>query len=130
MIRHAVIATAMAGLALPASTAEETGTPVTLQLTAAQIETLLAGNTAAGTWSGARYRQYFGENGFTVYIPEGGKADEGKWRANAETDVYESWWRSTGWTPYTIVMTNDGYAFVNGEVPEQFDVYEGRQVSW
>ena len=103
---------------------------VTVRMTAAQIENLLAGNTVMGTWSGSSYTQYYGEGDFTVYIPEGGEPDEGKWRANAETDEYESWWRSTGWTPYTIVMTNDGYAFVNGEDLEQFDVFEGKQVEY
>lgn len=103
---------------------------VSVPLNAAQIEALLAGNTIAGTWSGSDYKQYYGEDEFTMYIPEGGGNDEGKWRVNTETDAYESWWESTGWTPYNVVATNDGYAWVNGETLEPFDVFEGKQVSW
>ena len=131
--RRAFTAIAAAGvLALSgaASAGEEAADAVTVQMTAAQIEDLLAGNTVMGTWSGSNYTQYYGEDDFTVYIPEGGEPDEGKWRVNADTDDYESWWRSTGWTPYAIVMTNDGYAFVNGEYLEQFDVFEGKQVEY
>ena len=131
--RRAFTAIAAAGvLALSgeASAGEEDADAVTVQMTAAQIEDLLAGNTVMGTWSGSTYTQYYGEGDFTVYIPEGGEPDEGKWRTNADTDNYESWWRSTGWTPYTIVMTNDGYAFVNGESLEQFDVFEGKRVEY
>ena len=134
--RRSFTAAAAAGalaLMLPGMAAagdEGTGRAVTVQMSAAQIEDLLAGNTITGTWSGSTYTQYYGEGDFTVYIPEGGEPDEGRWRTNADTDNYESWWRSTGWTPYTIVMTNDGYAFVNGESLEQFDVFEGKRVEY
>lgn len=110
-------------LALPAQ-AQET------RLTAAEINTMLSGNTIKGTWSGSTYKQYFGAAGMTVYIPDGGSADEGKWRTNADTNEYESWWRSTGWTPYALVRTDDGYAWINGDKLELFTVLEGKQVAW
>lgn len=129
MIRRLFIALMLCGLALP-GLAEESGDAVTIPLSCTQIETLLGGNTLVGTWAGAGYRQYFGDGGFTMYVPDGGQADQGKWRANHDTGQYESWWRMTGWTPYTVVMTNDGYAWVNGEALEPFRVYTGKQVDW
>ena len=129
MLRRHFLALGLAAIATPAL-AGDGGAPVTVQLTAPQIETLLAGNTIVGTWSGSGYKQYYGNDGFTMYVPDGGGEDDGKWRVNAETNEYESWWSSTGWTPYAIVMTNVGYAWVNGESLEPFQVFEGKQVSW
>lgn len=125
MNRRSFVALALsAGIALPA-TAGNT------QLTAPEIEALLAGNTVNGVWAGSNYTQYFSEGGVTVYIPEGGHPDEGRWRANHDTNEYESWWRSTGWTPYVIVRTGSGeLAYVNGEKLEPFTVTEGKQVDW
>ncbi len=123
--RTFTVIAATATLALPAGAGENTG-PV-VPVTAGQIEKLLAGNTIVGTWGGSDYRQYYYENGRTIYAPVGGRPDEGKWRANTETDQYDSWWEQTGWTPYTIVMTNDGFAWVNGDKLEPFRVLQGKQ---
>jgi len=99
------------------------------QLTADEIEQLLAGNTINGVWAGSTYVEYFSAQGQAIYIPAGGGPSEGKWRANPDTNEYESWWRSTGWTPYVIVKTDDGgYAFVNGESLEPFTVTPGKQI--
>jgi hypothetical protein len=99
------------------------------KLTPPEIEALLSGNTIVGTWSGTPYRQYYGPDGTTLYVPEGGRADEGRWRTNEETGEYESWWRSTGWTPYALVRTEEGeYAWINGDGLEPFSVVPGRQV--
>lgn len=99
--------------------------------TAEEIASLLTGNTIVGTWSGTRYRQYFDANGTTTYSTEGGRSDDGRWRVNPDTNEYESWWRSTGWTPYLLVHTDDGgYAWVNGDRLEPFDVLTGKQIEW
>ena len=101
----------------------------TVELSAAEIEALLSGNTIAGTWSGTPYRQYYAEDGTTLYVPEDGRADDGRWRTNPETDEYESWWRSTGWTPYALVQTGEGeHAWVNGDRLEPFRVLPGKQI--
>ena len=128
MNRRLLLSLALGLLTSPALAQE--ATPVTVQLTAAQITELLAGNTTIGTWSGKGYKQYFATGGMTMYVPDGGQPDQGKWRTNPTTNQYESWWRMTSWTPYTIVMTNDGYAWVNGESLEPFKVMAGKQVSW
>jgi len=105
-----------------AQTAQET-------LTGPEIEALLSGNTIVGTWSGTPYRQYYAADGTTINVAEDGRADEGRWRVNAETDEYESWWRSTGWTPYALVRTEDGnHAWINGDRLEPFRVLPGRQI--
>ncbi|MGR3462427.1 MAG: hypothetical protein ACU0AX_08770 [Roseovarius sp.] len=99
------------------------------KLTAPEIEALLSGNTIVGTWSGTPYRQYYGPDGTTLYVPEDGRPDEGRWRTNPETNEYESWWRSTGWTPYALARTEDGkHAWINGDRLEPFSVVPGRQV--
>ena len=127
--RHA-LALLLAGLALPAEAGEAPAQAGVIQLTAAQIDELLRGNTITGTWSGSAYTQYFAESGMTVYLPEGGRPDQGRWRTNAETDRYESWWRMSDWSGYRVMMTNDGYAWVNGEALEPFTVQAGKQVVW
>ena len=38
----------------------------TVALSAAQIDSLLSGNTAVGAWSGTAYRQYFDASGTTL----------------------------------------------------------------
>jgi len=102
-----------------------------VQLDAAEIEELLAGNTIDGTWAGSEYKSYYGADGITVYVPDGGNADEGKWRVNPDNNTYESWWESTGWTPYKVLHEGDVYYWVDSEGDEHpFVVMEGKQVSW
>ncbi|MET4103822.1 hypothetical protein ABIE58_003269 [Roseovarius sp. MBR-78] len=100
-----------------------------VKLSGPEIEALLSGNTITGTWSGTAYRQYYAPDGTTIYVPEGGRADEGRWRTNPDTNDYESWWRSTGWTPYALVRVGeDAYAWINGDRQEPFRVLPGRQI--
>ena len=100
-----------------------------VRLDAGEIETLLAGNTIVGTWSGSSYRQYYDADGTTIIVPDEGRANTGRWRTDPETDEYESWWRSTGWIDYAMVRTDEGgYAWVNGDRLEPFEVLEGRQI--
>ncbi|WP_300551038.1 hypothetical protein [Roseovarius sp.] len=120
----AAILAASLGPCLPATAAPTA-------IAADEITALLTGNTIVGTWSGTRYHQYFEANGTTTYIAEGGRSDQGRWRANPDTNEYESWWRSTGWTPYLLVRTDDGgYAWVNGDRYEPFEVRQGKHIDW
>ncbi len=100
------------------------------QLIASEIEMLLTGNTISGVWSGRAYKQYYGEGGFTVYVTDNDRADQGRWRVNHDTNQYESWWRFTGWSPYSLVKTETGYAWVHGKTLQPFEVLQGKQVSW
>lgn len=117
----------LAALALPAGAGE---VPGAVQATAAQIQQLLTGNTIVGTWSGSNYRQYYDASGVTVYVAEGAPPSRGKWRVKEDTDEYDSWWEQTGWTPYVVMMTNDGFAWVNGDTLEPFEVLAGKQVDF
>ena len=125
MKRREFIATLMAVTVLSSFV-----TPVAAQqLTASQIEDVLAGNTIEGAWGNDQYRQYFAKDGTTVYVPREGYRAEGRWRVDPATGVYESWWISTGWTPYVVIDVPDGdYAWLNGDRIEMFEVKEGRQI--
>ncbi|MEM6589984.1 MAG: hypothetical protein AAF641_16175 [Pseudomonadota bacterium] len=128
MLRRAVV---IGMLVLPGVVfADEMTDPVDLQMTAPQIEALLTGNTIRGSWNGDGYTQFFDANGLTVYFPDGGRPDQGKWRVSADTDQYESWWERTNWTGYTIMVTNDGFAWVSRGELQPFEVFEGKQVTW
>lgn len=125
MRRRILIAAAMSAMLVATMPA----TADIVRLTAPEIKTLLAGNTITGTWSDTGYRQYFNTDGTTVYISDEGRVENGQWRLNTETNDYESWWRSTGWTPYAMVRTEAGeYAWVNGDRLEPFTVQAGRQI--
>ena len=99
-------------------------------LKAAEIETLLSGNTIDGVWAGTAYKQYFSEGGATTYVPEGGPADEGKWRVNEGEDLYESWWTNADWAGYAITQTDEGYAWIDGAGDTHpFTVMDGNQLN-
>jgi hypothetical protein len=115
-------------MAVVPALAEDEQANISIRLTAEQVGTLLYGNTIKGTWSGTSYVQFFDTSGVTIYNAEGAPSDRGRWRINAFTGKYESEWERTGWTPYTIVMTNDGFAWINRNRLEPFVVFEGRQL--
>lgn len=73
-----------------------------VQMTAAEIRTLLSGNTAIGDWQGQPYRQSFRANGETIYAPKDSRSSAGKWRVNSQTNDFESWWPRSEWGSYTV----------------------------
>ncbi|MEI4260501.1 hypothetical protein [Roseovarius sp. D0-M9] len=97
-------------------------------MSVAELEQLLTGNTAEGVWDGVRYKSYFGPDGTTVYDPQDGDALTGKWRVNPDTGNFESFWDAVGWTPYAVLQTDSGYAWVRGGELYPFDVIEGRNL--
>ncbi|MFX0541762.1 hypothetical protein ACEWPM_008505 [Roseovarius sp. S4756] len=100
-----------------------------VHLEASEVKQLLSGNTAEGVWDGVAYKSYFGPDGVTIYDPQNGDALVGKWRINSETGEYESFWDAIGWTSYTVLQTQTGYAWRrNGEI-YPFTLVEGRLVS-
>ncbi len=109
-----ILAVALLGLVpLAPGAAEER------RLSAAEIEAALSGNTVDGNWKGTPFRQYFGTDGATLYVAEGAEPSPGKWKADAQTDQYCSWWEGSGWDCYDIhsdgpesiiwVVPTDGY---------------------
>lgn len=114
-MKRVLMALILAGLTLPATPTEAEER----RLNAAEIEAALSGNTVDGNWKGTPFRQYFGTDGATLYIAEGAEPSPGKWKADAQTDQYCSWWEGSGWDCYDIhsdgpesiiwVVPSDGY---------------------
>ncbi len=65
---------------------------VAAEMTGAEIEEALAGNTTDGVWGEAStpYRQYFGANGGTTFVERGRPPSEGRWWTTG--DAYCSTW--------------------------------------
>ena len=99
-------------------------------VSAPELQDLLSGNTITGTWSGTKYTQFFSDEGATVYIPAGRQPEIGRWRVNAQTGQYESWWEQSGWSRYTVIRTEDGYGWKRGDGYEPFTVQQGKQIVW
>jgi len=98
---------------------------------AAEIQTLLAGNTIQGTWFGDEYRQYFYKDGKTIYAPRNSKSAVGKWRVNEAENTYESWWERSGWESYRVVEENGTLFWLGeGNKPEAFVILPGEQLVW
>ena len=98
-------------------------------LTAAEIETLLTGNTAVGQWSGKNYRQFFSDDGSTIYAQEGVRSSLGQWRVNRSKNLYESWWQRSEWTGYPVATDGKLYYWISHSLPPQsFEILSGQQL--
>ncbi|WP_390910831.1 hypothetical protein [Pseudosulfitobacter sp. SM2401] len=114
------------GLAFAASTA----TAQSVKLNADQITTLLSGNTAVGTWAGAKYRQFFGPDGVTIYAQEDARSARGEWRVDPVRDEYLSIWPSDkDWEGWYVMEYAGAYFWVSKTTPPTpFKVVEGEQL--
>ena len=103
-----------------------------VRLTADEIRTLLAGNTAKGVWVDHEYRQYFPDYGTTYYAPKNGRSSRGRWRVNDATGEYESEWNESGfWDGYAVTREGEQLFWVGDGVPPQpFQVLEGDHLVW
>ena len=97
-----------------------------VQLSAPEVEHLLSGNSAQGTWDSVAYISYFGTDGVTVYAPQNGEQQVGKWRVAPDTGQYEAFWDAVGWTSYTVLRTDTGFAWKLDGKTYPFTVLEGR----
>lgn len=101
-------------------------------LSAAEITQLLSGNTAVGRWIDHNYRQYFSDDGSTIYAQENARSSVGRWRVNSSTNQYESWWERSGWgSGYEITLKEGVYYWVSsgaGE-PQSFAIVPGQQLT-
>ena len=100
-------------------------------LTALEIQNLLAGNTAVGAWDGRSYRQYFAEDGSTIYAQQGSRSSLGKWRVNIDKNLYESWWENAHWSGYGVSKEGEQHYWLtlSGTLPPQaFNVLPGNQL--
>lgn len=126
LARRTVITGAFAAGLLFALPAASDGPP---RLGPEEIAALLSGNTAIGTWDRRLYRQYFAEDGRTLYKPNARPVEEGKWRVNPDTGAYESWWEQTGWTAYEIGIVGYGYVWIDSEgKTHPFEMRDGNRL--
>ena len=101
-----------------------------VKLTSEQISELLSGNTAVGKWEGARYRQFFGEDGVTIYAQEDARSARGEWRIDEERDEYQSIWpRDAEWEGWYVMEYAGAYYWVSKATPPTpFRVLPGEQL--
>ncbi len=80
-------------------------------LTGAEITAALSGNTAIGDQKGMAWRQYFADNGDTLYLAAGSPPSPGKWRISGDT--YCSLWPpSTSWDCYGMTGEGDNVTWI------------------
>ncbi|MCP4821587.1 MAG: hypothetical protein GY883_20575 [Shimia sp.] len=101
-----------------------------VKLTGAEIVALLDGNTAAGRWEGANYRQYFAQDGVTIYAQEGARSARGEWRVDDEAQEYQSLWPGDAdWQGWFVMEFGDTYYWVSKATPPTpFQVLQGDQL--
>ena len=119
-----IVVILLMGVAMPASSAEE--------MTGAEIKVALAGDTTDGVWGEALtpYRQYFGANGATTYVEQGGAPSEGRWWTTV--DAYCSTWGPLS-TPNCYQLRREGET-LHWVVPDSGKTYPstvlpGRQLA-
>lgn len=101
-----------------------------VKLNAAEITTLLTGNTAIGKWQGTPYRQFFGEDGVTIFAQAGSRSARGEWRVDPSNDEYQSIWaRDTEWEGWFVMEFAGDYYWVSKSTPPTpFRVETGAQL--
>ena len=103
------------------------------KLSAPEVRALLAGHTAVGSWSRARYRQWFAIDGSTIYAQWGARSAVGKWRVNDLSGDYESWWGGDPdhWDAYWVLQDDKGLYWGGvGLDPVPFTLLDGQQLVW
>ncbi|MCQ0091124.1 hypothetical protein [Roseovarius sp. M141] len=98
------------------------------RMSADEIARLLSGNTVEGQWDGTAYKSYFAPDGTTIFVPANADPLTGKWRVNPESHQYESFFDAVGWTGYTVLHTDAGFAWVMDGKAYPFHVLEGRDL--
>ena len=101
-----------------------------VKLTAAEISTLLTGNTAVGRWEGANYRQFFNADGSTIYAQEGSRSALGEWRIDTDRDEFQSHWPGDAdWEGWYVMEYLGSYFWVSKRTPPTpFNVVQGQQL--
>lgn len=100
------------------------------KLSGDEIRALLTGNTAIGRWEGAKYRQYFGADGVTIYAQAGARSARGEWRVDDAAQEYQSIWPGdTAWEGWFIMEFGDTYYWVSKQTPPTpFQILDGEKL--
>jgi hypothetical protein len=99
---------------------EETMTPE-------EFQNILSGNTMIGEWAGTPYRQYFSENGSTVYLSNGSQS-EGTWRITDEGKYCSVWPPSPAEACYTVTRKGEELIWYSGNNRYPAVLVEGEQL--
>ena len=120
----------MIRFALPLVFFASTTDAQSVKLSADEIAILLTGNTAVGVWEGANYRQYFGDDGKTIFAQEGSRSALGAWRVNPDADAYESIWEGDAeWEDWFVMEYAGDWFWVSKTTPPTpFEIVEGQQL--
>lgn len=96
-----------------------------------EIIKLLTGNTAIGAWNGTDYRQYFHEDGSTIYATRNSQSSLGKWRVDTTNNIYQSLWNEGRWDSYMVLRNGEDLLWLDvGKVTYSFKVLPGQQLVW
>ena len=101
-----------------------------VKLSADEIAILLTGNTAVGVWEGVPYRQYFGDDGVTIFAQESARSARGEWRVDVEAGEYQSIWAGdTDWEGWFVMeYAGDWYWVSKATPPTPFSVIDGEHL--
>ena len=99
-------------------------------MSADEIREALAGNTVEGLWRNTPYLSYFQPNGVTLFRPEGGEQETGKWRIDKDKDQYCAWLARTGWRCYRLYRDGRTVIWETPGTEERFPsrIIPGRQL--
>ncbi len=120
----------MSTVALAAGLLATTAAAQSVKLTSEEIAALLTGNTAIGRWEGARYRQFFGADGVTIFAQEGARSARGKWRIDDTAEEFQSLWPGDAqWEGWFVMEYGGTYYWVSKKTPPTpFQVLNGQQL--
>ncbi|MCH2078037.1 MAG: hypothetical protein MK180_14365 [Rhodobacteraceae bacterium] len=123
MKRRTFAVLGMALLAMPVSAQS-------VKLQGYEIRALLTGNTAVGRWQGENYRQFFGDDGVTIYAQKGARSTRGDWRVDDELQEYQSIWPNDAeWEGWFVMEFGGTFYWVSRSTPPTpFEILEGQQL--
>ena len=101
-----------------------------VKLRAHEIDALISGNTIAGQKDGVNYRQFFAQDGYTIFAAEGAKIARGEWRIDNDHNEFQSIWPGDQEWEGAFVIENGGEFFwvSDANPPIVFDVFEGERL--
>ena len=96
-----------------------------------EITKLLTGNTVIGNWNDTEYRQYFHEDGTTIYATRNSRSSLGKWRVDITNNTYQSLWNEDKWDSYNVIRNGSDLLWLDtDQITYSFKVLPGQQLVW
>lgn len=92
-----------------------------------EFRELLSGNTMIGEWATIPYRQYFSENGTTIYLSNGSQS-EGTWHIADDGKYCSIWPPSPAESCYRVTRKGEEIIWYSGSNRYPAIVVEGEQL--